>query len=109
MFFALLVTIMGKMDTEEVLQEILKTVRRYLPEKDFKILLFGSWAKESAQPTSDIDIGILGKEKVDDFVLLRIKEEIGGIPTLRGVDIVDLNNVDEKFRQEVLRYAKPVV
>lgn len=94
------------MDREEILQEILKIIRRHLPEKDFRILLFGSWAKESAEPTSDIDIGILGERNVDDFVLLRIKEEVGGIPTLRSVDIVDLNKADEKFKKEVLSYAK---
>ncbi len=96
------------MDKEEILREILKIIRRYLPEKDFKLFLFGSWAKESAEPTSDIDIGILGEKNVDDFVLLRIKEEVGGIPTLRSVDIVDLNKADEKFKKEVLSYAKPL-
>ncbi len=96
------------MEKEEILQEILKIIRRYLPEKDFKIFLFGSWAKESAEPTSDIDIGILGEKNMDDFVLLRIKEEAGGIPTLRSVDIVDLNKADERFRKEVLSYAKPL-
>lgn len=98
------------MDKKEIIQEILNITHRYLPEKDFKIFLFGSWAKESAEPTSDIDIGILGENNINinDFVLRRIREEVGGIPTLRRVDIIDLNKTDEKFRQEILSYAKPL-
>jgi predicted nucleotidyltransferase len=94
------------MEREEILREILKIIRRYLPEKDFKIFLFGSWAKESAEPTSDIDIGILGKESVEGLVLIRIKGEIEAIPTLRKIDVVDLKAVDDKFREGVLSYAK---
>lgn len=94
------------MEREEILREILKIIRRYLPEKDFKIFLFGSWAKESAEPTSDIDIGILGKESVEGLVLIRIKGEIEAIPTLRKIDVVDLKAVDDKFRECVLSYAK---
>ena len=30
---------------------------------DYKVLLFGSWAKGTALPQSDIDIAVLGKEK----------------------------------------------
>ncbi len=96
------------MDREEILQEILKIIRRYLPEKDFKLFLFGSWVKESAEPTSDIDIGILGKEPIDGWVLMRIRGEAEAIPTLRKIDIVDLKMVDEKFRANVLSYAKPL-
>ena len=94
------------MEREEILREILKIISRYLPEKDFKIFLFGSWAKESAEPTSDIDIGILGKEYVEGLVLIRIKGEIEAIPTLRKIDVVDLKAVDDKFREGVLSYAK---
>ena len=94
------------MEREEILREILKIIRRYLPEKDFKIFLFGSLAKESAEPTSDIDIGILGKESVEGLVLIRIKGEIEAIPTLRKIDVVDLKAVDDKFREGVLSYAK---
>ena len=51
-------------------------------------------------------VGILGPNAVDDMLLLRLKEEIGAIPTLRRIDIVDLNRTDEGFRRDVLSYAK---
>ncbi len=94
------------MEREEIIQEALGIIRRHLPDKEFKVLLFGSWAKGSADPTSDIDLAILGPRALDDFLLLRVREEIAGIPTLRRIDVVDLNNTDERFRDEVLSYAR---
>jgi len=96
------------MEKDEVIQEAVRIIRRYLPENRFKLMLFGSWAKDTAQPTSDIDIGILGDENIDEMLLLRIKEELKGIPTLRSIDIVDLGAADESFRKEVLSHAKPL-
>ena len=94
------------MEKEEIVKELLGVIHRYLPRGEFKVVLFGSWAKDTAEPTSDIDIGILGPKAVDGLLLLRLKEEIKGIPTLRRIDVVDLNEADEGFRKEVLSYAK---
>lgn len=96
------------MDKDEVIKEVVRVIRRYLAEDSFKIFLFGSWAKASAQQTSDIDIGILGNEAVEETLMFRIKEEIKAIPTLRSVDIVDLTAADESFRKGALIHAKPL-
>ena len=94
------------MDREEILTESLCIIRRHLPSGDYKVFLFGSWAKGSAEATSDIDIGILGAHPIDDLLLLRLKDEIRGVPTLRRIDVVDLHQTDESFRNEVLSYAR---
>lgn len=94
------------MEKDEVIKEVVKIIRRYLPEDRFKLMLFGSWTKDVAQSTSDVDIGILGDESVDDMTMFRIREEIKGIPTLRSVDVVDLRTADERFREEALNHAK---
>ncbi len=94
------------MEKDEVVREVLDVIHRRLPPGEFKVLLFGSWAKDTAEPTSDIDIGILGAKAVDGLLLLRLKEEIKAIPTLRRIDVVDLNEAEEAFRREVLSYAK---
>lgn len=93
---------------EEAIAQIVESIRLHLPDKRFQIFLFGSWAKGVAYPESDIDIGIFGPEKIDDFLMLRIRSDIAGIPTLRHIDVVDLQNVDESFRKEVLSCAKPL-
>lgn len=94
------------MEKDEVVKELLGVIHRRLPRGEYKVLLFGSWAKDTAEPTSDIDIGILGPRAVDGMLLLRLKKEIKGIPTLRRIDVVDLTDADEAFRNEVLSYAK---
>ena len=94
------------MEKEEIIREVLDVIYHRLPRGDVKVLLFGSWAKDTAAPTSDIDIGILGPSPIDEMLLLRIKGEIRAIPTLGRIDIVDLNRSDESFREEVLSYAK---
>jgi len=92
---------------DEIIKEVVEIIRRRLPG-EVRIVLFGSWARGDAQETSDIDVGLMGPEAVDDMLLLRIKEEIRCIPTLRGIDVVDLNQTDEEFRRDVLSYAQPL-
>jgi predicted nucleotidyltransferase len=94
------------MEREEVLEESLRIVRRYLPGDEFRVYLFGSWAKGLAEPRSDIDLAILGTQAVGTLLLSRLKGEIGSVPTLRCIDVVDLNQTDESFRNEVLSYAQ---
>jgi predicted nucleotidyltransferase len=94
------------MEKDEIIKEAVGVIRRYLPPEEFKVLLFGSWARGDAEERSDVDIGILGLRAVDDMLMLRIKGEIRAIPTLRRIDVVDLNQTDENFREEILSYAK---
>ena len=95
------------MNIETLIQNITATIRHNL-SKDYKIVLFGSWAKGNARETSDIDIGILGEKQIDWPVMLRIKDEIENFPTLRSIDVVDLKTKSEIFRNNVLSYAKAI-
>ncbi len=95
------------MEQEKIVKEVQKITKEYLPS-DYQIMLFGSWAKGTASKTSDIDIGILGKEKVPDNLMFKIRQEVEQIPTLRKIDVVDLNLVGEKFRHAALEHAKPL-
>lgn len=93
------------MDKRLILQEVLRIIRKHL-DTEYKIYLFGSWAKGDALEASDLDIGILGKEKAPWSIMTKISQEIQNIPTLRKVDIVDLNTSDERFRKSALKDAK---
>lgn len=97
---------MGKMGKEEIIKKVSAIIRHYLPPQDYKICLFGSWARSGALETSDIDIGILGKKKAPFELMVKIREEVENIPTLRSIDVVDLNLVDESFKRGVLSYAR---
>ncbi len=93
------------MNKDVIIKEAKKIIRNYLPE-DYKILIFGSWAKGNSLETSDIDIGILGKKEVSWHLMAKILQEIENIPTLRSIDVVDLNSVEKGFKNKVLEYAK---
>lgn len=92
------------MNKKIIIKEITKIIRDYLPES-YKILIFGSWAKDNALETSDIDIGILGKKEIPWSIMVKILEEVEKIPTLRKIDIVDFNAVDDNFKKNALKYA----
>lgn len=89
-----------------ILDRVTEIVRRHLPEKSFRILLFGSWATLQYVPTSDIDVGILGDGPVDDLTMAQIREEVDRLPTLRKVDVVDLWTVEDRFRKNVVKQAE---
>lgn len=93
------------MQLEDILKKIVFIIRNHL-SSDYKILLFGSWAKGNALDTSDIDIGILGKDIASWSVMTQILDKVDEIPTLRSVDIVDLKAKEESYRKNILKYAK---
>ncbi|MBU1159709.1 nucleotidyltransferase domain-containing protein [Patescibacteria group bacterium] len=95
------------MEKEEIKKEAVKIIRKYLPE-EYKILLFGSWAKGDALKTSDLDIGILGKKEVAWELMHKILEEMEEIQTLRSIDVVDLKSTGKNYANKILEYAKPL-
>ncbi len=93
------------MNINDILREIQQIIERHVPPHT-QIILFGSWAKGDAQPNSDLDIGILAKQPILFETLTRIRNEIEAIPTLRKIDVVDLNTVDPSFRKAALAHHR---
>jgi len=64
---------------------------------DIEIFIFGSRTQGKADEYSDIDIAIKSKNKLDitDILYARSKFHDSTFPF--KVDIIDLNNIDEKF------------
>ncbi|MBI5244542.1 MAG: nucleotidyltransferase domain-containing protein [Elusimicrobia bacterium] len=94
------------MKPRDVIAECVRIIRRHLPGNDMRIYLIGSRARSAASEGSDIDIAILAKKRIDGLVLMRIREEVKGVPTLRKIDIVDLGASDAEFKREALGHAK---
>lgn len=93
------------MEKEEILKEAVKIIRQHLTP-DYKIFLFGSWAKGIAMETSDLDIGIMGPKEVAQELMIKIKNSLGGILTLRTIEVVDLLAVSKNFKDKVMEYAQ---
>jgi len=89
-------------EIQHILNMIVTEIRKYVP-KEYTILLFGSWAQSNASPTSDIDIAILGPHCIDSVVMARLRQDIDELPTLRKIDVVDIQAADEKFRERILK------
>jgi predicted nucleotidyltransferase len=93
------------MEIESIIKETVKILRKYL-SGEYQIFLFGSFVKGNALPSSDIDIGILGKEKIPWSIMTKILEEIDSIKTLRKIDLVDFFTKEETFKKNALKSAR---
>ena len=93
---------MKEREIQPILTRIVHVIRRYLPDESHRILLFGSWATLEAAPTSDIDIAIAGETAVDPTVMSEIHKEIERFPTLRKIQIIDVQHVHDRFRDRVI-------
>ena len=91
---------------EEIIKFTSVTIKKKLPK--VKVYLYGSRAKGRGGKFSDIDIGILGKDKILARKLFEIEDEIEKTGTLYEINIVDLLKTSEKFRTGVLSYAKEI-
>ena len=67
------------------------------------VFLFGSQAKDSATPHSDVDLGILFEGDIDLKAELALevnaRRALGGLP----VDVVNLNRANQRLRFAVVR------
>lgn len=70
-----------------------------------EVILFGSWAKGTANERSDIDIAVRGVKDIE-----KLREDIEDIPTLRSFDIVDMENCkNELLLKEIEQYGRKIL
>ena len=90
-----------------ILTHDLNTVREIMLErlKNYRarVYLFGSQATGKARLHSDIDIAILPLQPIPSLALSEIRDLLENSDVIRHVEIVDLSEVDEMFRQRVER------
>ncbi len=93
---------------EKLKTELRDIFSKYLDLTKYKVFIFGSRVTGTAHERSDIDIGILGPEKVPQHILAQIREEADNLPLLYKFDIVDFATVDEKFKEEALKAIEEI-
>jgi predicted nucleotidyltransferase len=76
--------------------EILETIFKYTPKENCSIFLFGSFAQNKVYPSSDIDIGFISDEPLKNSLLVKIKEELGQLKTLRDIDLIDFTDIQDR-------------
>ena len=84
----------------DVAEHHLETIKRILAEYvgDCEVRAFGSRSNGKAEEYSDLDLAIIGNDKLEqrDKMLLREAFEESDLPF--RVDIIDYNAVSESFR-----------
>jgi predicted nucleotidyltransferase len=92
---------------EDSLKILIKILKSVINEKGVEVYLFGSRDTGKATSTSDIDIGIVLKKNMgSDKVIALLKEKIENSNIPYKVDVVDLSQVSESFRKQILKEGK---
>jgi len=87
------------------IDQIKACLLRDLANDPVKVYLFGSRARGAGELSSDVDIGFVPGKDFDMNRLTLLKEKIEHLNIPYTVDFVNLNEVDEQFRREVLKDA----
>lgn len=85
---------------ERYKEKLLRALDYHFPGA--RIYLFGSRATGSAKPTADIDIAVDMGEEIDYLEIDRAWRTIDGLNIPYKVDLVDLQSVPEKMKQDIL-------
>ncbi len=82
-------------------QDLKRVIGEILKGKRVKVYLFGSRAKGTNTERSDYDLAFLSEENINrELTLLREILENSNFPFF--VDVVNLSEVDEDFKRQVL-------
>jgi len=81
------------------LSEVIKILKSKL--NCSAIVLFGSYARGTQRPDSDIDIAIKSKREVSKLEIFDLVQELE-VVTKKDVDLIDLDSISDSFRYEIL-------
>ena len=82
--------------SQSEMEIIHKIMKKHLP--NCKVLAFGSRIKNTHYEASDLDLAIVGNEKIDICTITSIKEDFMESDIPYSVDVLDYHRVSESFR-----------
>ena len=102
MLLALNSFIFKSMDQEhqKLVETSLSIVKQEIPDL-IAVVLFGSFGSEYETKTSDLDLAVLSKQKMDSVILWQLAQKIA-ISVNRDIDLVDLSSSSTVFRFQIL-------
>jgi type I restriction enzyme S subunit len=95
----------------EIRAQDLETVRRILREHigDRPVLAFGSRARRSAKPFSDLDIAVIGQAPLPSKILAGLSDAFDESNLPFKVDVVDWASTSVAFKDIINRVAVPIL
>lgn len=94
---------MNSLVLEHDLDKTRKIVLERLKNYRARVYLFGSQAAGKARVYSDIAVAVLPFQKLPISMFSEIREDLEESDIVRTVDVVELTETDETFRQRVER------
>jgi predicted nucleotidyltransferase len=91
---------------EKHLQEVLRILEEQAPDCEARV--FGSRATGTAERFSDLDLLLIGREKLDWRKIERLKDAFSESNLPMRVDVLDRNAIKGKFRKKVESEAVPL-
>lgn len=87
------------------INEVLKEITDICHKHDVQHLyLYGSYAKGTQTPTSDIDIIVMGCQNIG-----QLKEALDTIPTLKKIDVFEYEKCNNEYLKEDMdKYGKQI-
>lgn len=86
-------------DSEKLKLELKEITEKNLDISRYAVFFFGSRVSARGDDRSDIDVGIEGTELVPLDAMRRIKEDIEKLPLLYKIDVVDMLQTSNSFRE----------
>ena len=83
------------------LQEIRRILLEHVP--DYEVRLFGSRIIGQARKYSDLDLALVGKEKIDWRKLEALKDAFAESDLPIMIDVLDWNAISDEFRKVIER------
>ncbi len=84
-------------------EQIITTLFHYVSPETTTIFLFGSLAENTGMRYSDIDTGVICEDEISDSVFLSLCDDLNyATDTLKKIDLVDFDKVDDAFREFAL-------
>ena len=87
------------------IEKLEKTVLAVFMDEDVKIILFGSRARKDNHITSDVDVGLIPRERLDKRKVLLLEEEVERLNIPYKVEIVDFSKTSANFRENAIKGA----
>ena len=85
---------------EQLIKEVIKILKKHV-KQPIKVYLFGSLARKNSTPYSDIDLAFESKEQLNQKTIVKIKDEIDNLRTLRKIELIYLNESSSSLRRVV--------
>lgn len=98
----------NRAQVQPLVDEVVRVIRDHVHEECLRLHLFGSWAQGRALSVSDLDIALDIGRPIEPAIIRKVTEALDELPTLRKVDVVDLQAVDREFRKRVLQQGELV-